>query len=441
MVPFSRSIPVLASTGALMLAAGCSHCPAPAPAAPQPCVMAGAPAPAPSPAPNPMSRPTPAVTPPPEALATPPSIAIRDAGLQTPECVLWDADQDVYFVSNINGDPTAVDKNGFISKIGHDGKVIDLKFVDGSKKGSELNAPKGLAIAGNILYVADLDVVRKFDRRSGKPKGKIAIKNSVFLNALTVSPDGKMLYVSDSAVKIDGGSFTGTGGDAIYEIDMRKRSVKPLIQNKALHWPNGVLADGTGIWVVSLGSDELIHVNYRGEIGSITKLPDGSLDGIVKLADNSLLISSWQASAVYRGLPGGEFTQIIPGVTSPAAIGLDRKRNAVLIPLYSKSEVEIFDLPHLLPTLAAPTPPPPPALAAKPAPAPTPSPAPASPAPTKPATPPPAAVPAPGAAKTSPPLPAAAPPPAYAPAPAQAPAPPPAKAPAAPSGPRPTRWQ
>jgi sugar lactone lactonase YvrE len=391
----------------------------------------------------------PAMPPPQSAAApaAPTAIVIKDAGLQTPECALWDADQDVYFISNINGDPTAIDQNGFISKIGPDGKVVELKFIDGTKKGGELNAPKGLAIAGKILYVADLDTVRMFDRKSGKPKGKIAIKDAVFLNALTVSPDGKVLYVSDSAVKIKDGNFSGTGSDAIFEIDLRKRSVKPLVQDKALRWPNGVLADASGVWVVTLGANELIHVSYKGELGAVTKLPRGGLDGIVKLADGSLLISSWEASAVYRGLPGGEFKEIISGVPSPAAIGLDSKRRAVLIPVFTASTFEVHTLP-VLPVLEAPTPPPP-APAAKPAIAPVAVPAQAPAAqPARPAAPPPAA-PAPASAPAAPPahapapVYAPAPVPAYAPAPAPAPAPAATPAPAAapaPSGTRPTRW-
>jgi hypothetical protein len=56
---------------------------------------------------------------------------------------------------------------------------------------------------------------------------------------------------------------------------------------------------------VTLGGNELIHVSYKGELGSVTKLPKGGLDGIVKLDDNSFLISSWEGSAIYRGKPGG----------------------------------------------------------------------------------------------------------------------------------------
>ena len=44
------------------------------------------------------------------------------------------------------------------------------------------NAPKGLGVSGNLLYVADLTFVRMFDRKTGAPKGKIAIPGATFLN-------------------------------------------------------------------------------------------------------------------------------------------------------------------------------------------------------------------------------------------------------------------
>jgi hypothetical protein len=372
----------------------------------------------------------------------------------------------VYFVSNLNGDPAAPNKNGFLSKIGPDGKVIVLKFVDGSRKGSELNAPKGLAIIGEILYVADIDVVRKFDRKSGKAKGAIKIAKSVFLNDLSASPDGKTLYVSDSAVAIQGGGFASTGDDAIYVIDVKKNSAVALIRDPALHSPSGLLADDDGVWVVTLGANQLFHVDQQGGTGPATKLPKGGLDGIVKRDDGSFLISSWEASAIYGGMPGGEFKEVISGIPSPADIGLDSKRNTLLVPILQRSAVQLVSLPSLAPVAApSPQPPvppvttappvaaPPPAGAAYPSWAPTPSPAP-SPVPVHGPAPTPAAPSAPGpvppdqarrtptwpAAPAAPPAPAPAP---YAPAPAPAPyAPPygggyPAPAPPAPPAPPP----
>ncbi len=139
------------------------------------------------------------------------------SGFQTPESVLYDPDQDVYFISNINGQPLAADDNGYISRVNAESLQIDAKWIDGAKPEITLNAPKGMAIVGDDLYVTDLTVVRKFDRKSGAPKGEIAIPGSTFLNDL--ASDGTVVYVSDSGLKAGAsGSFEPTNTDAIWKI-------------------------------------------------------------------------------------------------------------------------------------------------------------------------------------------------------------------------------
>ena len=68
-----------------------------------------------------------------------------------------------------------------------------------------------------------------------------------------------------------------------------------------------------------------------------------SLDGIVALGDG-LLISSWEASAVYRGKPGGAFEVVLPEQKSPADIGYDTKRGRVLVPHFLENTVEAYAL-------------------------------------------------------------------------------------------------
>src|SRR6185503_17852593 len=91
------------------------------------------------------------------------------AGFSTPESVLHDSVQDIYLVSNINGSPTAKDNNGFISRVRPDGAIENLNFIEGGRAGVTLNAPKGLAVTGDTLWVADIDVVRAFNARTGAP--------------------------------------------------------------------------------------------------------------------------------------------------------------------------------------------------------------------------------------------------------------------------------
>ncbi|HEY6853125.1 MAG TPA: hypothetical protein VI139_02675, partial [Gemmatimonadales bacterium] len=59
--------------------------------------------------------------------AGPTKVATVDS-LQTPESVLWDAAADVYFVSNINGNPSVKDNNGFISRVKPNGAIDSLHF-------------------------------------------------------------------------------------------------------------------------------------------------------------------------------------------------------------------------------------------------------------------------------------------------------------------------
>ena len=73
------------------------------------------------------------------------------AGLKTPESVLFDVQSNKIYVSNIDGEPSTKDGNGFISVLDMDGKMHNLKWVTG------LNAPKGQAIYEGNLYVADID--------------------------------------------------------------------------------------------------------------------------------------------------------------------------------------------------------------------------------------------------------------------------------------------
>ena len=117
-------------------------------------------------------------------------------GFKTPESVLYDAEADVYLVSNINGDPFGTDDNGFIAKVTADGKMET--WIDGAKEDVKLDAPKGMALLGDTLYVADITTVRMFDRKSGAAKGEVAIKGATFLNDLAAGTDA--VYVSDSGL-------------------------------------------------------------------------------------------------------------------------------------------------------------------------------------------------------------------------------------------------
>lgn len=261
------------------------------------------------------------------------------SGLQTPESVYYDADQDVYFISNINGDPTAADNNGYIAKVNPDTLAV-TKFVEAGKNGVTLNAPKGLTILHDTLYAADLDTVRMFDDKTGAAKGEVRIPGATFLNDLT--NDGKVVYVSDSGMKAGrGGNFDPTGTDAVWQISGTKAT--KVASGKDLDRPNGLEVVDGKVWVVSFASNELYDLE-KGKKANVAKLPKGSLDGLVHMSDGTFLVTSWESNSIFRGPQAGPFNEIITNVKSPADIGYDSKRHVLLVPHFMENKVSIHDL-------------------------------------------------------------------------------------------------
>lgn len=285
----------------------------------------------------------------PGAAAAPPvdpaaPIVVANAGFQTPESVLYDAKADVYLVSNINGGEVDADGNGFISRVDPTGRVAQLKWIDGSRPGQPLHAPKGMALVEGVLYVADIDAVRMFDRETGKPTGAVAIPGATFLNDVAAAPDGTV-YVTDSGLKAGKtGGLEPSGSDAIFRIDKGEAKAKPVIRDRGLGNPNGLLADDEGVWVVSFGTGQIYRVSREGRKEAGENLPTGQLDGIVRLSDGSMLVSSWEGNSLLRGFPGAGFLANVTGVTSPADLGWDPGRKRVLIPLFTRDSLEIRTL-------------------------------------------------------------------------------------------------
>jgi hypothetical protein len=324
----------------IALSVGCGGSEQPAAAPPPPPPPAEPPPSVTAPQASAVPAAVPAPAAPPEPPASTPLWRVAE-GISTPESVLYDAAADRYLVSNINGSPSSVDNNGYITELSPDGKVTKPKFIEGGAGKVKLDAPKGSAIAGGIFYVNDITVVRKFDAKSGAPKGEIPVKDSVFLNDIAIAPDGR-IFVSDSGMKAGEKGLEPVGGDAVYVID-KAGKVKPIAKTKDLANPNGVILLGGKLIVNALGGDQVYVLSDKGEMQEVTHLPKGGLDGMVAVGDN-LLIASWAGSAVYRGKLGGTFEPIIHGVKSPADIGYDTKRNRVLVPRFTENAVEAYEV-------------------------------------------------------------------------------------------------
>jgi len=71
-------------------------------------------------------------------------------GFSSPESTIISGNH--LYVSNVGKElkPTVKDADGFISKLSKDGVIENLHFMDG------LDAPKGMSIVNNTLFVVDI---------------------------------------------------------------------------------------------------------------------------------------------------------------------------------------------------------------------------------------------------------------------------------------------
>ena len=263
--------------------------------------------------------------------------------LQAPESVVYDPQLDLYFISNINGEGTAKDNNGFISRVHPDGKVESLKFIAGGVNGVTLNGPKGLEIDGNTLWVTDIDAVRAFDKRTGKleQSADFAPLGAIFLNDIAVAPGA--VYASDTGLRFDEhGNFTGRGPSRIFCFCSGKPTL--TLEDPALAGPNGLwwLPAERKLLIVQLQGKKILTLSpAEKKLQEFAEGP-GGFDGIVAYK-NGYLVSSLDTSSVYF-LQNKQFIEITKGIENPADIGLDSKRNRLLIPSFSLNQVQVWQL-------------------------------------------------------------------------------------------------
>lgn len=259
------------------------------------------------------------------------------SGFQNPESVLYDAQQDVYLVSNINGDSFARDNNGFVAVVSPEGKILNDHWIAGNTNGVTLHAPKGMAFAGDVLYVADLDAVRLFDRKTGAHLRDVNIKSS-FLNDVSTDAKGNV-YVSDTGILPD---FSPSGTAAIYQISARDQ-VKVLAQGPGLGLPNGLLVQPDGrLLVAPMGAASLYELKNGVPVPWVN-LTAAGMDGLVQVGKD-VLVSVWNTQSIFKVTSTGETSVVASNISSPADLGWDSKRNRLLVPVLMENRILFQDL-------------------------------------------------------------------------------------------------
>jgi hypothetical protein len=270
----------------------------------------------------------------PYATRTPQSgdvVSVTAVGFDGPENLVYDSAADVFLVSNVGGDPAARDGRGFISRVGPDGKMIALRWIASGERGARLDAPKGLALRHDTLFVADVGALRLFDRRSGAALGTIAIPGLV-MNDVLPARDGSV-WVTDtgpdrSTTPVD----TSRDMDAVWRVTPAGH-VQAMVRGLALARPDGIAPDDGGVLVSTFGNQRLERVDASrpGQWKVITTLPNGRVDGLRRLGDGSLVITSWDARSVWRRAPDGTLAWLLRDVQSPAGVAVDTRRHRLAV--------------------------------------------------------------------------------------------------------------
>lgn len=255
-------------------------------------------------------------------------------GFAGPEAIRYDPDQDVWFVSNFNGPGGERDANGFISRVAAaTGAVENFRFAQGTAE-HPLHAPRGMYVVGDTLWVADVDGIHGFHRRSGAHLSFVDMTGLEpgFLNDVARGPDGA-LYVTD------------TGKSSVYRV--LGQDVTVALADTALGNPNGITWDATRDLLIMVPWDAGFRVNTwrlgEAPVGFGPRNMPGGLDGIEPI-DRRLLVASQSDSTVLL-MDGGITRPLIRVGGRPADIGVDTRRRRVAVPYIALNRVDIWQLP------------------------------------------------------------------------------------------------
>jgi sugar lactone lactonase YvrE len=268
-------------------------------------------------------------------------------GFQGPESVRYDPEQDVFFVSNMTGYGSALDRNGYISRVSAANPDSASVFVQGGKDGAVLDAPKGLALHGDTLWVADIHALRAFDRRTGAALATIdlAPQRAVQLNDVAIGADGT-IHVTDTGIIMGKDGVVHVGPDRIFIVGPG-RAVSVAAEGPQLRRPNGITWDAEHRRWIVVAFDPFVGevASMPADMSSRTVLRSGKgqLDGVEVLRDGTVLFSSWADSSIHA-LRDGRDRQVIRDVPVPADIGVDTRRQRLAIPLSMLGRVQLWDI-------------------------------------------------------------------------------------------------
>ncbi|MEX2567169.1 MAG: ATP-binding protein [Cyclobacteriaceae bacterium] len=254
--------------------------------------------------------------------APPPSLEMlweTPAELTTNESVHYEKSDGMIYVANIEGQPAEKDGVGSISKLNMDGEIIDRSWVSG------LNAPKGMTVMGDHLYVTDVDRLLEIALNTGEITNTFEVEGAQFLN--DADNDGNKVYFSD----------------------MRDNKILYLEDGEIKTFAEGQesingLRVGNDNTLYGLDAAGLKRYSEDGSFEIINDVVTGG-DGLIIIDDQTFIASRW-GGEIYL-IQDGEETKILDTTeeeSNTADIGFIPEENIVLVPTFFKNKVVAYKL-------------------------------------------------------------------------------------------------
>lgn len=240
--------------------------------------------------------------------------------LPTPESVLFSPKNNLLYVSLIDGEAMGKDGKGGVAILNLDGTVKSKDWVTG------MDAPKGLAIYRDMLYVADITSVSVIDIASGKVVEKVEFPGAVMLNDVTIDNSGTV-YVSD------------TRSGKIYEM----RDYKPSVYLENTPSVNGLKFTNGSLY--ALVGPELWKIDSNKKSSIVAKGFELGGDGLEPVGKGDFLVTCW-GGLVYYVKADGSYEKLmdVRGKMNTADLGIHPQTNTVYIPTFNNNSVKAYQL-------------------------------------------------------------------------------------------------
>ncbi|GAB3537173.1 ATP/GTP-binding protein [Pontibacter brevis] len=243
-----------------------------------------------------------------------------DTVMTTAESTLYDKENDIIYVSNIQGHHSEKDGKGFISIMNPDGSISQLNWVSG------LNAPKGMALMDGKLYVTDIDELVEINVADSTVANRYPVQGAAFLN--DAATDGEKVYFTDSET----GKVHVLENGSVNTVAEGLKGINGIAFNEAGEM---FVLDGQGLRRYNMETKSAEPVN--------TTVTGG--DGLVIIDDSTYIASRWQGE-IYLVRNGKEHLLLDTKAEESNTADIDyiEEQQLVLVPTFQKNRVVAYKL-------------------------------------------------------------------------------------------------